>query len=164
MDDFRKINAELAKYSAELGKRPQIIALNKADVDDSRVEDFKKQIKGHKIFVISGATRQGIDELLAVVAAELKKLPRIEAEKVFSELEEKTDPSRFEIKVIENKFVVTGQFVDNLIRGVVLSDAESNAYFQRRLVESGVIAAMRAKGMKDGDTVCIADIEFEWVD
>jgi GTP-binding protein len=164
VDDFKKINAELANYSATLAKRPQIIALNKADIDDSRVAEFKKAVKGHKIFVISSATRRGIDELLAAVAGELAKLPRVQPQITFAELEQKSDPSRFEIQVFENKFVVTGQFVENLIRGVVLSDTESNAYFQRRLVESGVVAAMREKGLKDGDTVCVADAEFEWVE
>ena len=178
--DFNKINAELLKYSTELVKRPQIIALNKSDIDDSRVAAFKKAIKGHKIFVISGATRQGVDELLMAVSAELEKLPRVKTEKIFAELETPVDKNQFEINVsnipllekgvtrrggvVEKLFTVTGPLVDNLIRGVVLSDTESNNYFQRRLLESGVIAAMRERGLKDGDTVCIADIEFEWVD
>jgi GTP-binding protein len=168
VEDYKLINKELVKYSPKLADKVQIIALNKSDIDGSKVADFKKAVKGHKIFVISSATRQGIDELLRAIAVELENLPRVEAQKFFAELEEKVDKNKFEIEVEPDDdgvcFIVTGPLIDNLIRGVVLTDTESNAYFHRRLKDSGVIAAMREKGLQDGDTVRIADVEFEWVD
>jgi len=202
VEDFKKINQELAKYNRKLADKLQIIALNKSDIDESRVVEFKKAVKGHKIFVISAATRQGIDELLKAIAAELENLPRAEAAKFFAELEEAVDKNKFEIardvilSEVEGsrrsrikhqsqterqsldpstsanasaqddkaRFTVTGPLIDNLIRGVVLSDTESNAYFQRRLRDSGVIAALREKGLQNGDTVRVADVEFEWVE
>jgi len=168
VEDYKLINRELVKYSPALKDKIQIITLNKSDIDESKVAAFKKVVKGHKIFVISGATRQGVDELLKAIAVELEGLPRVEAQKFFAQLEEVVDKNKFEIEVDRDddgvRFVVTGPLIDNLIRGVVLTDTESNAYFQRRLKDSGVIAAMRERGLQDGDTVRIADVEFEWVD
>ena len=101
---------------------------------------------------------------------ELENLPRVEAQKFFAQLEEVVDKNKFDVVVERGDddesvlFIVTGPLIDNLIRGVVLTDTESNAYFQRRLRDSGVISAMKEKGLQDGDTVRIADVEFEWVD
>ena len=168
VEDYKLINNELVKFSPKLAEKVQLIALNKSDIDDSKVAAFRKAVKGHKIFVISGATRQGVDELLKAIAVELENLPKVEAQKFFTELEEKVDKSKFDVEVEREdddvRFVVTGPLIDNLIRGVVLTDTESNAYFQRRLRDSGVIAKMKELGLQSGDTVRIADVEFEWVD
>ena len=49
-------------------------------------------------------------------------------------------------------------------RRVVFDDYESLNFFQKMLRQRGVIAALRKAGAKDGDTVVIGDIEFEFVD
>jgi len=165
--DFEIINAELGAFSKSLLDKPQIVALNKCEMaDKARIDAFKKQYaKKYKVFEISAATHTGVKELMQHVAAEVAKLPKTPAEIATAELEGWVDKNTFEV-VIESDggFRVAGPLVDNLIRGVVLSDTESNAYFQRRLVDSGVIAALKDAGMREGDTVRIADVEFEWVD
>ena len=166
IEDFYAINRELLNYSVDLASKPQIIVLNKADIDTSYIEPFEREIKGYQIFQISAATRQGLDELIKAMATELIKIPKAEAEIPQTQLEDKIDRNAFSINQKTNgtamEFFVTGPLIDNLIRGVVLSDSESNAYFQRRLVESGIIQSLKDKGMNDGDTVHIADIAFEY--
>ena len=51
-----------------------------------------------------------------------------------------------------------------LERNVVLDDMDSLAYMQKTLLDFGVIAELRKKGAKDGDTVVIGEIEFDFVD
>ena len=51
-----------------------------------------------------------------------------------------------------------------MIRGVVLSDEISFAYFQKRLKEDGIIDKLKERGLKEGDTVHIKDITFEYLD
>ena len=46
----------------------------------------------------------------------------------------------------------------------MLSDSLSFAYFQNRLKEMGVIDMLKEKGLKNGDTVKIKDIVFEYVE
>ena len=49
-------------------------------------------------------------------------------------------------------------------RGIILSDPESFAYFQRRLKQNGIIDKLLEKGLKEGDTVKIGTYEFEYVE
>ena len=47
---------------------------------------------------------------------------------------------------------------------VNFDDYESLQYFQRVLISSGVIKALRNAGCGEGDTVSIYDLEFDFVD
>ena len=166
VSDFAIINRELAAFSPDLAAKPQIIALNKTDAaDPKRIARFKKPTgpAGYKVFEISAATGQGVDDLIAETARMLATLPKPAPAAPVTTLEDAIDKNAFEItKEPDGAFRVRGPLVDNLIRGVVLSDTESNYYFQRRLIESGVIAALREHGLQQGDTVKIADTEFEY--
>ena len=80
--DFYTINEELKKYSEKLAARKQIIVANKIDSmqDESlykKLEELAKK-EGLEIYKISAATKQGVDELMDVVAKELKELPKEE--------------------------------------------------------------------------------------
>lgn len=77
--DFEQINHELAGFSAELADRPQIVLGNKCDIaSPEQVEEFKQYVeaKGLTFLPISAATRQGVDNLPALVYNRLKDLPR----------------------------------------------------------------------------------------
>ena len=80
IDDFNKINRELAVFSSELETRPQIIVGNKCDLTDDeeirRISDYFTE-KGYKFFPVMAAIAEGTDELINYVAAELAKLPPI---------------------------------------------------------------------------------------
>ncbi|MCL2755896.1 MAG: GTPase ObgE [Firmicutes bacterium] len=166
VEDFEVINRELGNFSDELGKKPQIVALNKCDVADAKnISAFKKKYgKKYKIFEISAATNDGVKELFKETAIMLQDIPRPDVAVPFATLEERVDKNEFHVRVENGEFIVEGPMIDNLIRGVVLSDTESNYYFQRRIVDSGIVDELKKQGMKQGDTVHIKDIEFEWVE
>lgn len=50
------------------------------------------------------------------------------------------------------------------MQSVNFDDYESLQYFQRVLIQTGVIDALRAAGVEEGDTVSIYDLEFDFVD
>ena len=156
--DREIINRELDAFSPNLSKKPQITVLNKCDC----VENI--ETNGADILRISCATRTGIDELVAKIADEVDKLPKPAAPVFFAKLENAVDKNAFDVEKIDGVYVVSGALVDNLSRGVVLSDTESTSYFHRRLEQSGVIRALRDAGMVDGDTVQIGTTEFVWQD
>ena len=64
------INAELANYSEELARKPQVIAANKTDaiydLEESPVEQLRKEFgpKGIDVFPISAVSGKGVNELL----------------------------------------------------------------------------------------------------
>ena len=44
-----------------------------------------------------------------------------------------------------------------------MDDYESLQYFQRVLIQSGIIKKLEDMGINEGDTVSILDFEFEYV-
>lgn len=70
--DFDQINHELTLFSADLGNKPQIIALNKIDIPSvrERVEEIKRMFseRGYTVYPVSAATGEGVSELIARAA------------------------------------------------------------------------------------------------
>ena len=170
VDDYYKVNEELKKYSEKLSKRTQIIVANKIDSmqDSSLYEELEKVAKEHKqkIFKISGATGEGVEELMNYVSKTLKTLPKEnlveikEKEKVYT----LNDEPDFIITREKDAFVVKGEKVDSIMRKVNIGDYESLFYLHKRLDEIGLNQALKKQGIKDGDIVKIGDYEMEWED
>ena len=170
VEDFYAINAELKKYSEKLASRKQIIVANKIDSmqDESLYKELEKLAKKEnlEIYKISAATKQGVDELMDVVAKELKGLPKeelidYEDRKVYTLEEEKEG---FEITREKDMWVVDGPSVQRLMSRVNLEDNESMYYFQKNLDALGVNTALKKAGVREGDTVRVVDWELEWYD
>lgn len=166
-DDYVVINNELEKYSKELKYTPQIIAFSKCDLIDE--EEKNQKINAFKqkfdikmpILEISSINYGGIETLKKKVLEELSKIPKKPPLAIEEFDFDKKDRTSINIELIDDEvFEVTGGLIQSLSRGVILSDPVSFAYFQNRLKELGIIDMLKEKGMKDGDTVRIKDIEF----
>ncbi len=76
LHEFETLQHELAAYSAELVKRPQIVMLNKSDLlhDHTAVNEVVDIIKGkgYPTFVVSAVTGEGIDPLLDEITKVIK--------------------------------------------------------------------------------------------
>jgi GTP-binding protein len=77
--DLEAIDRELALYSPELAKKPQIVAVTKVDVPEAREAGEKlakvlgRRKKPVKVHLVSAVTGEGLDELLDAVARVLFK-------------------------------------------------------------------------------------------
>ena len=73
---YKTVNNELARYSRELAKKPQIVVLNKLDMPGVKkaVDIFQASAKDIKIKLISALTGEGIDNLKSQLAELLDKL------------------------------------------------------------------------------------------
>jgi GTP-binding protein len=73
--DFDVVNAELARYAPDLAAKPQVVALNKMDVTETREAASAIQeafeARGIRLYLVSAATGEGIPELLEVLWAAL---------------------------------------------------------------------------------------------
>ena len=56
-----------------------------------------------------------------------------------------------------------GEWLINLMGQVNFDDYESLNFFQKALINGGVIRLLKEKGCTDGDTVNIYDFEFEFI-
>ena len=168
VENVRKINQELEAYNPELMKRPQVIAANKTDIPGSEenVERLKEayEKEGFEVFPISAATNKGLDELLTKVAEILKNYPEdIIFEEEYEEYDEvAVDQEPFTIEIEDEVYVVRGVGVEKMIGYTNIDTEKGFAFFQRYLKEKGIIEALEEKGIKEGDTVRIYDMEFEF--
>ena len=168
IDDFNKINEELKKYSEKLSNRKQIIVANKIDSmqDDTNFKQLERLAKERniEIYKISAITGEGLNELFNYVSEVLKTLPKEEIvdieERIIYTLEDEEE--QFTIDVIDGEFIVEGPAVERLMGRVNIGDNESYHYMERMLKKLGIEEALRAKGVKEGDTVKLLEWEFEW--
>lgn len=166
-EDYLAIRKELKEFSEELYNRPEIIVANKSDSDfeGKNLKIFKEKLKDKKIIAISALTKSGLEELKEEMYKELVKLDEIKPFE-FEKFEySRGDGGDYEItRTDDGAFVVTGPYIENLARNVVINNMQSLAYFQKSLRMSGVISELRKRGAKDGDTIRIMDIEFDFLD
>ena len=169
IEDFKLINKELVNFSLELSQRPQIAIANKADIaTQEQIDTFKAfcHKQGIQLFVISAATRQGLDNLVQTVYNELQKLPPVTIyEPEFVEKVEVADGNKFEIhRADDAAFEIDAPWLLDILYTSDIDDYSSLQYFQRRLQASGIIDKLKEMGVKEGDTIRIDDFEFDYVD
>ena len=165
-EDYKNINRELKGFSPELAKRPQIVALNKAELlpDDRAITEFKRKVKVPCI-PVSALTKKGLDELLRCVWETLSTLPPVAPLDFEPFVYPERDTSGFSVRRDDDgAYEVCGGMIEELARGVVLDSYDSFTYFQKRLRDDGVIKALKKAGAGEGDTVRILDVEFEFID
>lgn len=170
IDDFEKINHELAVFSEELTERPQIIVGNKCDLtDEEEIARLSKYFedRGYKFFPIMAAIAEGTDALINCVAAELAKLPPMKrfAAEPKPDVEIKRNKRDFTIRKANGIFYVENcDWLMEVMNNVDPDDYESLQYFERVIRECGIIDALEKAGVTEGDTVNVLDIEFDFVD
>ncbi len=169
VEDFDAINAELREYSPDLAERPQIVAANKCDLlgeDRENIKRLREHVEalGYSFYEMSAVTHEGTRELVKECARRLATLPPVmhyEADYVPPEPVVDTS-EELSIQNFDDMWIVEGPWLQRLVATVNFSDYESRMYFDRILREAGVFARMEAMGVKDGDTVSMYDLMFEY--
>ena len=168
VQDYYTINGELKKYSEKLSTRKQIIVANKIDImqDNSGYKALEElaEKEGLEIYKISGATGEGIPELLNRVSEVLKTLPKEELveveERVVYTLED--DKDEFTVRKENDTFVIEGKAINRLMGRINIDDNESMYYFQKNLKTLGIEDELKKQGIKEGDIVKVLNWTFEW--
>lgn len=165
--DYTQINAELALFDPALAKKPQVIALNKADLPEVATRwkalqaEFKK--RRLKVMLISALARQGVKDLLRLAAERLAGAP---------------SPSSFAAPLPvyrpvmdENAFVIEREGKGWRIKSLAIERAAAMTYweydgsvrrFQKLMERLGVEEALHRAGAQEGDTVYIGEYELEY--
>ncbi len=170
IEDFNTINKELESFSEELKERPQIVVANKCDLcGEEKINELRSYFedKGYKFFPVMAAIAEGTDELIKSVAESLSKLPPIKTYEAQPKPE--TDYTlkqkrTFSIRACDGVyFVEDADWLLDIMNTVDPDDYESLQYFERVLRSSGIIDALKKAGVKEGDTVSVYDVEFDYV-
>ena len=171
LEDFDNINDELKLYNEKLATRPQVVVANKIDIleDESVFEEFKVTLeeRGYKVFKMSAATREGVDDVISYVSQILKDAEDIELvseDELYVPELDSAEEEGLNVEIEDGVYVVTGKSLRRIMYSVNFEDMESIQFFQKTMESEGVFDKLRDMGIEDGDTVKIYDIEFEFYD
>lgn len=167
VEDYEKINAELAKYSEKLSRKQQIVAANKIDLlgDSDNLERLMDYMAAHgvEVYPICAMTGEGMDKLLERVWTMLEEYveePDETTEEVVYKAQNKPD---FEVKRDDDgAFVITGARIENLVAMTNFDDDQSLRRFQRIWRYMELDKLLQEHGIQDGNTVRIYSMEFEY--
>ncbi len=169
VEDFNIINRELEKFNPELAEREQIVVANKTDLaSDEQLASLREYFeeRGYEFYTMCAPICEGTAEVINAVWNKLQTLPplkRYEAEVIPLEMYEKTPDKGFTITVRDGVYFVEAPWLLKILQRCDLDDYESLQYFQRVLISSGIIDALHERGIQEGDTVSVYDLEFDFV-
>ena len=174
-DDPRRakelVDRELAGFSAELADRPQIVAINKVDLEEvdvlrDEISEMFADLRQPPLFC-SAATGEGTEAVVAACASALSELhePEPARELKVPVVRPRQDGRRFEVEEISSgAFSVKGASVERFVSMMELDNDEALAETYRWLDRRGVAAALHRAGCQPGDVVRIgrSSIRWEW--
>ena len=163
------VDRELAGYSAELAARPQIVVVNKVDLEE--VDVLRDEIGAlfdageQPPLFCSAVTGDGTDAVVnacATALAELREQEPVREAKV-PVVRPKQDGRRFEVERVDDRvFTVRGASVERFVSMMELGEDEALAETYRWLDRRGVAAALHRAGCEPGHTVRIGKSRFRW--
>ena len=170
VEDIYKINEELKAYNPEIASRPQVIAANKTDLISGE-EDPVARLKAEfepldiPVFPISGATGEGIRELLYYVSRRLQEInekPIVFEQEFFPEEEIIHENLPYSVEIQDGLYVVEGPKIEKMLGYTNLDSEKGFAFFQKFLKESGILQDLEDAGIEEGDTVKMYGLQFDY--
>jgi GTPase len=167
--DHDVIRDELGAHDPALLAKPLLVAFNKLDLPAAAEAwpAFRAAMDGDGVaaLAVSAETGTGLDELRAAIGGLLPDAaglaePPDPAGVVVHRLEAAGDG--FALDREEGILRVRGKRIERLVAQTNFDNEESAERFQRELARTGVDGALRAAGVRPGDTVRIGASELEW--
>jgi GTPase len=173
---YETVRRELSSHGAGLDAIPEIVVLSKCDLvsaEEARrtAAEWRDRL-GERVFgvPVSSATGAGLEALSRLIVGSVPdqapSAPPAAAGTDGFEAEHRIYRPAGEggydvVPEGEGAFRVTGRGVEMLFERHDLANEEALAYLEQRLLEIGVVAALRSAGFEPGDEVRIGEHEFE---
>lgn len=191
LTSYRMIREELRQYGKSLDRRPEIVVLNKADLEEARTALPTALRAFHEVdldpLVISAEQAQGLGPLMERVrdvlsqdreAVELGSQGEpdemLDSAAEVTGDESPTSPirppretaprARFTVRQEGERYIVEGRGLERMVAMADLSNDEAVQWLTRRLERMGVEDALRQAGAVEGSPVVIRGFEFELQD
>jgi GTP-binding protein len=174
--DIAAVEGELAQYTpslaTDLAAKPRLVVLNKIDVPEAReLAEFVRDdliADGHRVFLVSTATHEGLSELryamAEAVAADRRDRPQPVAPRIVLR-PASVDSDQFTVEADgdeDGAFIVRGVRPERWIRQTDFGNDEAVGYLADRLARLGVEARLADLGAVPGASVTIGDVTFDW--
>jgi GTP-binding protein len=168
--DMETVNQELREYGHGIEERPQIVAINKIDIEEvaERLPALRKsfQKKGIEVFAISAASGEGVPELMAAAGTQLKEMRAAEPVKDTEPPLPILRPREKGVRVTRENgaFRVEGERTIAFAEMMPVDVEEGRAELWRRFTRWGVTNALRRAGAKRGDKILLGRTQVEMTD
>jgi len=168
VEDMIRVNAELSLFDSALAQKPQLVAVNKIDLPQVRVQlaEIKNAFaRLGTVFFISAATGEGVTELMAETAKLLKQVSATKGagkevpRKVFRPRPRGADTS---VRKEGDTFVVVAPGLERIVTRLGATSPDVRRQLKRQLARLGVSKSLEKAGIKPGDRVRCGDLEWEW--
>lgn len=174
--DFKAINTELAEYSQDVAKKPQILAVSQIDLLDEKeqkkilkkaekiIADNPKVFKyDKKPFLFSSITKVGTRELILETDSELAKIPK-KVEKKAVKVFTIADSRRSTFKIVEDgeAFIVTSERLEKFVEKTDFMNAHAVMRIYDIMTRMGIAKELTKKGAHFGTKIKIGDKELEF--
>ncbi len=172
---IKAINEEITQFDPELANKPQILAINKLDLDEVSVliDEIKENLKTvdglhSETFFVSAATHDGLEDLKQALFNLLRSsyqdapAPAVPDEEIPVLRPNVRKSTEVVLRDPDGQLRIVHQKAVRLAKGSNLESHEARLQFHRRLDQLKITKALRAAGMEDGDTVLVGDWEFDW--
>ena len=187
ISDIEALEHELDTYAdaldmdsglGDLRERPRLVVLNKMDIPEAKelAEFLRADIEerfGWPVYLISTATREGLDELKWALWDIVKRTrkqrrtmpidePQVIRPKLIGRRHDDAGVEVVRDPLYPEGWLVTGEKVERWVRQTDFENDEAVGYLSDRLNKAGVEDMLRKAGAHEGDTVTIGEISFDW--
>jgi len=176
IENFRKINRELAKFSDLLAEKKQVLVINKIEgYPDEELTQMKEKFAAIKvadkrileIFYISAVTGEGLTDLVNFIADEIDKIIFIQPPVLVHEDSVATDhdDSGFSIERLDTKEGVVWKVhcgrLERQMRVTNIREMESLRYLYKVAKGVGIFEELKRMGAEVGDILNLDGADFE---
>ncbi|BBN10876.1 GTPase [Marchantia polymorpha subsp. ruderalis] len=180
-EEYEAVRLELQLFNPVLADKPHVVAYNKMDIPEAaeRWEAFQAKLrsKGVEAFCMSAATREGTQEVIRAAHAFVRE-QQLYAEESTEEEEKAMEVAEIvrkqrsapieQFTIVADKHTrtwqVNGAGLERFTQMTNWEYFEAVKRFQHVLGASGVNKALRDQGVREGDTVRVGQLEFQWLD
>ena len=175
-DDYRMVRDELLRFNPELGDKRQMIVVNKLDVTEvrERRDELAVSLKAAlrdmgetsgEVLFISAATGEGVDAMLARIAAILEELPKDEVTEQDASPARTAVPTRRlpeSVRLEDGVYIVESERLERLSALADTRDQRVLLQLWREMRRTGMADKLIDEGIEVGDTIRIGEVEVEW--
>jgi GTP-binding protein len=168
-EDMVQVNTELSLFDKSLGRKPQIVAINKFDLPEvrERAAEFKEIFRTFSLkpYFISAATGEGVDALMAEAERLVEDVPVLHQEATDKDAVKVFRPRprrKVSVHLEDNVFVIESPELERYVRRMDINNTQVVQLVQGHMARIGVNKELEKAGAKPGARLRCGEAEWNW--
>jgi len=174
VDAYRQVRGELEAYDGDLGKKPEIVAINKIDIPEAgrRCTGLVEELAGNakSVHCISAVARQGLESLLDNVVQTVVEASH-PSEETGERVRDSAEPVVLRPRPVDERptvqkrsgcYEVSCTAAERIAAMVDPGNWDARMQLYDQLRRLGVLDALEKAGIHEGQVFRIGKLEWEW--